>query len=890
MVKIEIDGRQVMVSGHITILDAASKLGIHIPTFCHNPRLSELGACRMCLVEVEGMWKLQTACTLAVAEGMVIKTDTPRVEKARSAMLEFLLINHPLECTVCDASGECTLQDLTFKFGSADTRFTETKRVLRDHIISPLIDRNLNRCIQCKRCVRICDEVQGVTALGMSHRGADTVVGPFMDGALDCEYCGHCIWSCPVGAITSAVMKHKIRTWEMDKAEAICPFCSCGCTLTYNHRDNRVYRVTHAEGRGVSHGSLCSRGYFGYDAVNSADRLETPLVRREGKLVQATWQDALAEVAAGFSKAMEKGGENSVGGIASARLTNEELYLFQKLMRSALSSNNIDTTTGEWSRVVLPVLEKRLGVFAATNSMDELNYADFLLLVGCDITVENPISGIKVKSAVRKGAKVAEIGYKRTALSRLADKTLLVRSGKELALLKGIIRVIIDEELTDPELLESYSGLDELRISVLERDTKTIAEDVGLSPEEITDLARKLMSARNASIVFGETVALTPDGPDIINTLVDLLMLTGKMGQEGFGLYPVVSATNFQGAVDMGASPAHLPGHVSLTKKTHRSKLDEAWKTELPAKQGLTADQMLSAAAKGELGALYTVGVDLTCSFPGGDKAAEALDKVDFLVVQDLFMTETARRADVVLPAVPLAEKNGTLTNMERRIQRTRKAVDGFGRSMPDWRIFSDLGVALGHMGMKYVNAAEVLDEIAQNVPYYSGINHRILADNGLQWPFTKDDAKEIYHEGYLGTRHLLNKGPDEKFRKFAAVASWGLTKSDPDYPHTLFSGELLFHSGTYTRYSDSLNALIAESQLVMNSRTGAGLGIEEGGLARVVSAYGELMLKSRFSDDLLEDVFFLPRHFADAPAGRLLGIDGDNAETAVVRVRVQRA
>jgi predicted molibdopterin-dependent oxidoreductase YjgC len=539
---------------------------------------------------------------------------------------------------------------------------------------------------------------------------------------------------------------------------------------------------------------------------------------------------------------------------------------------------------------VLPVLEERLGVFAATNSMDEMNYADFLLLVGCDITVESPISGIKIKSAIRKGAKVAEIGSRRTALSRLADKTLLVKSGKELALIKGIIRAILDEKLTDSELLESYSGLDELRMSVLERDTKTIAEDVGVGAEEITELARNLMSARNASVAFGEAVALTPDGPAIINVLIDLLMLTGKMGQEGFGLYPVVSATNFQGAVDMGVSPAHLPGHVSLEKKKERSKFDKAWKTEVPVSQGLTAHQMLRTAAEGKLGALYVVGVDLAGSFPGGKTTSEALSEIDFLVVQDLFMTETARRADVVLPASALAEKNGTLTNMERRIQRTRKTVDGPGRSMPDWRIFSELGVALGDMEMKYINAAEVLDEIAETVLYYSGINHRILSDNGLQWPFTKEDAKEIYHEGYLGTRHLLGEGPDEKLRKFSAVSSWGETAPDPDYPYTLFSGEVLFHSGTYTRYSDSLNSLIAESLLLMNSQTGAGLGIEEGGLVTVVSVHGELTVKSKFSDDLMEDNFFLPRHFADAPAGRLMGTDGDNTETAVVRVRVQRA
>ena len=355
MVRLTIDGKQIKVDGHLNVLDAARKLGVYIPTFCHQARLSALGACRMCLVEVEGMGKLQTACTLAVNDGMVISTDTPRVQKARSIMLEFLLINHPLECTVCDASGECTLQDLAFKFGSADTRFKGEKRVFRDHIISPLIDRNLNRCIQCKRCVRVCDEIQGVTALGMSNRGAATVVGPFMDKDLDCEYCSHCIWSCPVGAITSRAMKHKVRTWEMEKAEAICPYCSCGCTLHYNFKDNKVFRVTHAEGRGVNQGSLCSKGYFGYDVMNHPDRITSPMVRdNDGNLRKTTWEKALEVVA------HKLGQSQNVGGIASDRLTNEELFLFQKLLRTCFSSNNVDTPSGVWSRTVNPILESRL--------------------------------------------------------------------------------------------------------------------------------------------------------------------------------------------------------------------------------------------------------------------------------------------------------------------------------------------------------------------------------------------------------------------------------------------------------------------------------------------------------------------------------------------------
>jgi NADH-quinone oxidoreductase chain G len=890
MVRITINGQKALVDASMTVLDAARKTGTYVPTFCDQARLSKLGACRMCLVEVEGMGKLQTACTLAVAEGMVVKTDTPRVEKARKAMLEFLLINHPLECTVCDASGECTLQDFAFKYGSAETRFTEKKRVLRDTIISPLIDRNLNRCIQCKRCVRICDEVQGVTALGMSYRGAATVVGPFMDKSLDCEFCGHCIWTCPVGAITSKVAKHKVRTWELDKAEAICPYCSCGCTLVYNHRDNFIFKVTHAEGRGTNHGSLCSRGYFGYDAITSPDRITAPMIRRDGELVPTTWEEAMSVLVKGLSEAAESGGENTIGGIVSSRLTNEEYYLFQKLFRTSLGSNSIDVVTGHWNRTVLPVLEGRLGVFASPNAMDELNYVDALLIVGCDITVDNPIAGLKVKSAIQKGAGVTEISSKRTALSRMTARTLLVEPGGELAVVKGMIRVILEEGLAGPEVLEGYKRLDDLRMSVLDRDLKTVAEKTGIDENQITSMAREFISAHKASIVFGEAAAMGPDGPMLINALIDLLMLTGKLGQEGCGLYPIQPGTNFQGAVDMGISPQHLPGHLLLSDKQNRGRLEKSWKVKLPAKEGLTAPDILKTASDGKLKALYVVGADLATTFPGSKAVDEALSKVSFLVVQDIFLNDTAKKAHVVLPAGTLAEKNGTLTNMERRIQRTRKAIDGRGKSMPDWRIFSELGVALGQAGMKYINAAEVLDELAANVPFYSGINHRILADNGLQWPFTEKDAKEIYHDGYLGTRQLLAEGLPEELRSFSADPSWGGDNPDERYPMTLVTGDLLNHSGTFTRHSNSLNQLVSGGSLFMNPDTGSAIGIPDGGDAKVVSAHGKLTVKAEYLEDMLPGVFFLPRHFADTPVGRLMGAGGDRPETAVVHVRVEKA
>jgi NADH-quinone oxidoreductase chain G len=889
MVRLTIDGKQIMVDAHMNILEAAKKLGIQIPTFCYQARLSELGACRMCVVEVEGMGKLQTACTLAVADGMVVQTDNARIQKARRMMLEFLLINHPLECTVCDASGECTLQDFAFKYGSAETRFTGEKRVLRDQIISPLINRNLNRCIQCKRCVRVCDEIQGVTALGMSYRGADTIVGPFMDKSLDCEYCGHCIWSCPVGAITSRAMKHKVRTWEMDKAEAICPFCSCGCTLQYNHRDNIVYRVTHAEGRGINQGSLCSRGYFGYDVINHPDRITSPMVRNaEGVLRTVTWEAALKTVAEKMGQIKDDNGGSSIGGIASDRLTNEDLYLFQKLMRSVYSTNNVDTPSGLWSRAVLPVLEDRLGVFAATNSTDELNYVDALLIVDCDITVSNPITGLRVKHAIHRGGLVTEINPRRTALSRLAKRSLTVAVGKELALVKGLISVIIEEGLYDSEAVKDYKKLSDLQFSVREKDLKTIARDTDVSVDDIVQTAREFANAKKAAIIFGETAALHSGGDQLINALIDLLMLTGKLGQEGCGLYPVIANTNFQGTVDMGAAPDRLPGHVEVSSATERKKLEKVWDAKVPKDPGMNALEMIQSAADGNLKALYLAGVNPLATFPGGNVVAEALKKVEFLVVQELFLTETAMLADIVLPAGTLAEKSGTLTSMDRRIQSTRKAINGVGLSMPDWRIFSDLGVMGGEQGMKYVNAAEVLDEIARTIPFYSGISHHILADNGLQWPFSREDAHEKYHEGYLGTRHLLMDGVPLDKRIFSVVSEWDTQGADSQYPMTLVFEDLLFHSGSFTRYSESLNKLASEATLLMNPQTGIGLDVPDGSTVRTVSAQGEVSVAVTYSEDLALGVLFMPRHFANAPASALMvpGPDGD-AETAVVRVKV---
>jgi len=876
-VNLTIDGKRVMVDGQATILEAAQSIGIEIPTFCYHPRLEVFGGCRMCLVEVEGWSKLETACTCRVSEGMVVHTDTPKVREGRKAMLEFLLINHPLDCPVCDRSGNCDLQDLVFKYGSAESRFKGQKRVLPDRVVSPLIDRNVNRCIQCKRCVRICDEVQGVAALGMAHRGAKTVVVPFMDKTLDCEFCGHCIYVCPVGCVTPMPARHLARTWEMEKTPSVCSFCSNGCILEYNTRDGKVLKVSHLEGPGVNNASLCAKGLFGYDVINHPDRITSPMIRKDGQLQEVSWEEALEVVA---DKLGRFSGEQA-GGIASPRMTNEELYLFEKFVRVALKSNNVDTTAGNWTRKVLPILEERLGIFALPNPAKELSDAGAILIVGCDITVSRPIAGLKVKEALRKGASVTEINPSRTPLDRLGTRGLLAPIGQEIAVIKGMIRVILDEKLVDLGAVSAWDGFTQLEKSVREKDLEAVSKASGVDKEDIRQAARDFAGAEKASVIFGETAALQPGGEKLLQAIFDLLLLTGKAGKEGCGIYPVYSATNYQGAVDMGADPAWLPGRVPVESSGGRKDLEKKWGASIPEKPGLDAYEMIHAASEGKIKALYLAGVDPFASVPGSVLVQEALDKLEFLVVQDLFMTEAASSADVVLPAAGMAEKEGTLTSSERRVQKVNRAVPERGKSLADWKIFIHLAAGMKASGFNYSSPKDVFREISEVVPFYSGLAEADLGNGGIHWPLTGGDT---------GTERLLEGGISEEKKRFSGISAWSTGDGQGQYPISLVLGELLFHSGSLSRYSENLNKIVSSACLLINPETAGELKIPDESTVRVYSTNGSVTVPARHSEDLVPGVLFLPRHFADARASDLM-VPGPGTEsmTSVVKVRIER-
>jgi predicted molibdopterin-dependent oxidoreductase YjgC len=403
--------------------------------------------------------------------------------------------------------------------------------------------------------------------------------------------------------------------------------------------------------------------------------------------------------------------------------------------------------------------------------------------------------------------------------------------------------------------------------------------------------ARDFAAGEKSSIIFGETAALQPGEGDLLQALVDLMLITGKLGREGCGIYPILSTTNFQGAIDMGADPSWLPGRAPVASTEERERFEKKWGMEIPERPGMNALEMIRAASEGKLRALYLVGVDLFASFPGGEKIDQAFDKLEFLVVQDLFLTNTASRADVVLPAASMAEKNGTLTSVERRVQKVNKAIREVGQCLPDWRIFSELGTTMGKPGMRYNGPAEIMQEIAAVVPYYSGISDRVLEDTGVQWPFTGEDAQNLSSGGISGTLRLMDEGIPADKRVFAAVSGWSTAADDSDYPLTLIVGELLFHSGSLSRYSENLNKIVSSTNLLISPETASALNISDESSVRVSSRNGAVTVPVTYSDDLVAGVLFLPRHFTDAPVSELMVPDTDREpRTALINVRVERA
>ena len=687
-ITLSIDGQQVITAAGTLVINAAKMQGIEVPSFCYYPGLSLQAACRMCLVEVEKMPKLQTACTLVATDGMIVRTNTPQVQKARKDMLEFLLSNHPLDCPVCDKGGECELQDMTFRYGLDHTRFIEEKLHYPEEKWSPLVYYDAPRCILCFRCVRVCDEGMDVKALGVGARGVQSVILPNQPGELACEECGMCIDICPVGALTSGTYRYQTRPWEMTYVPNPCTHCSNGCKTTLSVRNNEILRANNRDHSGINGEFLCAKGRFGFDFTSNAERVRQPLIRRNGKLEPASWEDAVEEVARRFKEVHAKHRGAGIGVIGSNHTTNEENYLLNRFARVNLGTNNIDHHRTADFAGLAAVLGSKAADTSAT--VADIYSAQTVLLIGNDVTQQNPLFAWQIRTGVRHHAqRLYVINSRDSKIHRQAAQ---------------LVEVPKDSERTAIHWLATGQGQLDTAVS-----------------DALSQLKASLEKETDVLILFGANI----QGAAIRDLVAFGSRLSGRTRYIPLGDY-----ANSRGAAEMGLLPDRLPGYALVADKTERSRFAKLWGGEIPSTPGLTAPAMMDAAVSGKLKALYVVGANPVKTF--GVSAPDRIAGLELLVVQDMFLTETAQRADVVLPAASTYEKDGTLTNTAGEIQATHRAIDPQG-PRSDYDLIRILSHQLAMLGLgspiRLRTPEAAFDEIRQHVAGYDVSVAQLLAD-----------------------------------------------------------------------------------------------------------------------------------------------------------------
>jgi NADH-quinone oxidoreductase subunit G len=676
-VTVTIDGKEVKVPAGTLLIEAAKQAGIEIPSYCYYPGLTLQGACRMCLVAIEKMPKLQTACTTVVANGMVVHTETEEVKNARKAMLEFLLTNHPLDCPVCDKGGECELQDAVFRYGAAETRFMEAKLHHEEQKFSSLVYYDWPRCILCYRCVRVCDEGLDVNAYGIGFRGAHSEIIPNRGERLECEECGMCIDVCPVGALTSGAYRYKTRPWEMTYTGTICNHCGDGCKTTLSVRNNEIIRANNRDHSGFNSEFLCVKGRFGWDFVNSDRRLTAPLIRKNGKQEGGTWEEALGLVADRLNDVLKQHGPASVAVIGSNRTTNEENYLLGRFARTVLGTDNLDHhRTADYCSLVRALTEAKATDRYAT--IEDLYEAPSILLVGNDPTHQHPLVAYQIRQAVRQhNAHLHLLNSREIKLQRQATYSVTVRTSGE----PEAIRVLAGIQAPPAGLVVGGAG-------------------------DLNSLREKLQKESDTIIVFGDEIR----GKDVAGLVRWGLTQPGRTRFVALGDY-----ANSRGAADMGLLPEVLPGYLSLSDRAARERFESAWQSRIPTEPGRNIRSILQGIQSGEIKALLVFGSNPVKTF---HLPKEQLGKLAFLMVAELFPTETTEAADVVLPATSFAEKSGTVTNTCGQVQVLKKTMRKAG-TRSDLEILLALARLLGQK-WAYQSSDDVLREIIAQIPGYA--------------------------------------------------------------------------------------------------------------------------------------------------------------------------
>ena len=876
LVKIEIDGKEYVAEEGKNLLEFLLDKGFDIPHLCYHPSVKNIGACRMCVVEVEGKKNLSTSCTTTIVEGLKIKTESERIRESRKMNLALILSEHPNECMTCDMNGNCALQDLAYKyFPEGEPTFGYGNRKLPIDDSSEFILRDLNKCIQCQLCVRVCEEVEGMSVYSMAYRGykeLPTTAYELPLSKTDCVSCGQCATICPVGAIVEKPSIGKARWWETKKTKTTCVYCGVGCQLDVyvDPKKNDIVRIKASEENPeVNDGvATCVKGKFGYEFVNHPDRLKAPMVRKDGNLVIADWNEALDYTAKRLMEIKEKYGPDSIAFLSSARCTNEENYLLQKIARAVVGTNNVDHCARLCHASTVTGLARTLGSGAMTNNLFDILEADVILLTGSNPTENHPVYGSRIKKAVREGAKLIVADPRKIELVDYATQWIRHLPGTDTALFNGILNVIIQEGLYDEEFVGSRTeGFEELKEVVKKYTPEYVSRVTNVPAEDIVKAARLYGNAQNAAIVYAMGITQHVSGTANVTSLANLALVTGNLGRPGTGVNPLRGQGNVQGACDLGALPNVYPGYQKVTDEDVRRKFEKAWDVEkLPSEKGLTVVEMMNAILDGKIKALFIMGENPRMSDPDALHVEKALKSLEFMVSIDIFPNETNKYADVILAASSGFEKDGTFTNTERRVQRVRAVMSPVGNSKPDWIILEEISNRMGYK-MEYEHPSEIMDEIAAVTPIYGGISYDRIEHKGIQWPCPSPD-----HPGtpILHVEKFARPNGKGKFIPVEFVEPPELP--DEEYPFYLSTGRILYHyhTGTMTRRVKGIEKLRPELEIEINPLDAEKLGILSGDVVKVTSRRGSISGKAKITKRSMEGMVFIPFHYSEAPANDL--------------------
>jgi formate dehydrogenase alpha subunit len=886
-----IDDRRVVVPAGATVLDAVNRLGLPLPQLCKDPDRPPLGACRTCLVEVEGQRGFPASCHLPAREGMVVRTDTPGATRMRRAVLDLTLsMLTPGEGR--DGFGQ--LGEAGARHGLTRPSAAPLHRFRADDSKSFfLLDREA--CILCGRCTVACDEVQRIGAISLIGKGHAEKVGVFGDGLMAasiCTSCGQCVATCPTGALRPKEAPAPI----VRRVETTCPYCGVGCGIVSAVRsDGRLAVMADDVPRNrSSEGMLCVKGRFGTGFVHARDRVVRPMIRREARWQEVTWDEALDHAAAGLAR-----NRGAFGALASAKATNEDGYVIQKLCRAVMGTNNVDHCTRLCHSPSVEAMLVSMGSGATSNSYVDFEEAGCLFVVGADASANHPVIAIRFRRAVARGARLVVVNPKRIELCDYADIWIRQRPGTDVALFDAMARVILDEGLWDPEFVRTRTENFDAWRAAVDPYTPAVAERItGVPAADIVQAARWYARPpfSGSCLIWGMGITQHINGTANAHALLNLSLVTGQLGKPGGGISPLRGQNNVQGCGDAGCIPTNLPGYQTYEPDS-LAKFERAWGVRPPAEPGLVVTEMVEGALTGAIRAMYVVGENPLLSEPDLSHARKALGQLDFLVVQDLFFHETAELAHVFLPAAAFAEKEGTFTNSERRVQRVRQVLEPPGEARPDWWITGELARRVaGRLGLPLrggnsTGPAEIFDEMAGLVPFLGGLSHaRLDREGGIQWPCPTPE--------HPGTRVLHAEAFPRGRGKFVPVTQGAAAAElpDPDYPFILNTGRLLYHwhGGTLTRRVEGLLQLAPRLRISIHPADARRLRLREGDPARVVSRRGELEGVAHLTDDVRAGEIFVPFvKLAESAANFLTNSahdpDSKIPEYKVCAVRVER-